>query len=479
MVQLTPDGKYFSSSAMRVLTAVAAASALPDGDNCTPMPVAGLPFRRALVAYDWAPSSMRATSLRRTAEPSALARSTMSPNSWVELICPGTTTVAVTGSDGSTILAAGTATTVVGTTRTVAIPAQSVDELTAVWTGATATETTTHDVVGGVYFTAAQLRAAQGVSSITPPAGLRLELRDYQKEGLAWLQFLREQNLSGILADDMGIGKTAQTLAHLLLEKEAGRLDRPALIVLPTSLIFNWKHEAARFAPDLSVLSLHGPERKSRFAEIPGQDAQKINAAYAFGGAALQIETVSNFLGIPIDHVVIMNFTGFADFINAIGGVKIDVPEKLCANISGGKKNGGTTIRLQEGSNTLDGNDALAYARTREDTVQDPKCQLPAGYDDLDRAAAQQRVLNGIKGRLTSPLRLPYNFIKGPIIGWTAPKAFVSDMGMVAMPQLALSSIFVLGNALRLRRFAVAARNHAFDGRGIDRAHSHPQGEAQ
>lgn len=74
---------------------------------------------------------------------------------------PGTTTVAVTGSDGSTILAAGTATTVVGTTRTVAIPAQSVDELTAVWTGATATETTTHDVVGGVYFTAAQLRAAQ------------------------------------------------------------------------------------------------------------------------------------------------------------------------------------------------------------------------------------------------------------------------------------------------------------------------------
>ena len=70
----------------------------------------------------------------------------------------------------------------------------------------------------------------------------------------------------------MGLGKTAQTLAHLLLEKEAGRLDEPALIVLPTSLIFNWKHEAARFAPGLSVLSLHGPERESRFAEIPGHD---------------------------------------------------------------------------------------------------------------------------------------------------------------------------------------------------------------
>jgi hypothetical protein len=121
---------------------------------------------------------------------------------------------------------------------------------------------------GDVLALAEQLTAAQGIGHIDPPAGLGLELRHYQTEGLAWLQFLREQNLAGILADDMGLGKTAQTLAHLLLEKESGRLDRPALIVLPTSLIFNWKNEAARFAPGLSILSLHGPERKSRFAEI-------------------------------------------------------------------------------------------------------------------------------------------------------------------------------------------------------------------
>jgi superfamily II DNA or RNA helicase len=125
---------------------------------------------------------------------------------------------------------------------------------------------------GDVLALAEKLQAAQGARPIDPPLGLKLELRPYQKEGLAWLQFLREQKLSGILADDMGLGKTAQTLAHLLLEKEAGRLDRPALIVLPTSLIFNWKSEAARFAPDLTVLSLHGPERKSRFAEITQHD---------------------------------------------------------------------------------------------------------------------------------------------------------------------------------------------------------------
>jgi superfamily II DNA or RNA helicase len=125
---------------------------------------------------------------------------------------------------------------------------------------------------GDVMALAERLREAQGVIDVEPPTGLGLELRPYQREGLSWLQFLRANKLSGILADDMGLGKTAQTLAHLLLEKESGRLDRPALIVLPTSLIFNWKNEAARFAPALSVLSLHGPERKQWFAEIATHD---------------------------------------------------------------------------------------------------------------------------------------------------------------------------------------------------------------
>ena len=123
-----------------------------------------------------------------------------------------------------------------------------------------------------VFALAERLQSAQGVAGVAPPAGLGLELRGYQVEGLSWLQFLREQGLAGILADDMGLGKTAQALAHLLVEKEAGRLDRPALIVLPTSLIFNWKNEAARCAPSLSILSLHGAERKAYFEAIPQHD---------------------------------------------------------------------------------------------------------------------------------------------------------------------------------------------------------------
>ena len=119
---------------------------------------------------------------------------------------------------------------------------------------------------------ARQLQHQDGVKSVKPPKGLGMELRPYQRDGLAWLQYLREQSLAGILADDMGLGKTAQALAHLLLEKEAGRLDRPALVVLPTSLIFNWKREAERFAPDLRVLSLHGKDRAERFPQISEYD---------------------------------------------------------------------------------------------------------------------------------------------------------------------------------------------------------------
>ena len=117
-----------------------------------------------------------------------------------------------------------------------------------------------------------KLKNLGGIKPIKPPKGLAIKLRPYQREGLAWLQYLREHELAGILADDMGLGKTAQALAHLLLEKEAGRLDRPALVVLPTSLIFNWRREAERFAPALKVLSLHGKDRAERFAEIPNSD---------------------------------------------------------------------------------------------------------------------------------------------------------------------------------------------------------------
>ncbi|MES3021992.1 MAG: DEAD/DEAH box helicase [Pseudomonadota bacterium] len=117
-----------------------------------------------------------------------------------------------------------------------------------------------------------KLRTFGGVQAVAAPAGLKASLRPYQSEGLAWMQFLREYGLAGILADDMGLGKTIQTLAHILAEKEAGRLTAPALVVAPTSLMGNWQAEAARFAPGLRVLLLHGPDRAERFGAIGAHD---------------------------------------------------------------------------------------------------------------------------------------------------------------------------------------------------------------
>jgi LCP family protein required for cell wall assembly len=183
---------------------------------------------------------------------------------------------------------------------------------------------------------------------------------------------------------------------------------------------------------------------RDAYAEIPGQVPTKINAAYAFGGAALQIKTIEQFLDLEIDHVAIVNFTGFEDLIDAVGGVEVELPHKLCADISGGSGGGqgGVTLHLKKGENTLDGEKALAYSRIRKpsECPGPGKSAYSLGYDDIDREKAQQAVINGIKGRLTDPLRAPYNFVRGPIIGWSAPKAFVSDMGFLTMPQLVLSA---------------------------------------
>jgi len=116
------------------------------------------------------------------------------------------------------------------------------------------------------------LAEIDSIPAATVPSGLHATLRDYQLDGLNWLQFLRQSNLGGILADDMGLGKTVQALTHILLEKEEGRLTQPALVVAPTSLMHNWKAEAARFTPDLSVLVLHGPNRAEHFDHIADYD---------------------------------------------------------------------------------------------------------------------------------------------------------------------------------------------------------------
>src|SRR5262249_33491166 len=187
---------------------------------------------------------------------------------------------------------------------------------------------------------------------------------------------------------------------------------------------------------------------RDSYAAIPNCGSQKINASLACntqstnGNPAETIKTVENFLGIDIHHIVIVDSDGFAQFIDTLGGVTINVPDTngkkngpvVCGAVDGGKKQGGVSLRLPPGEITLQGDKALAYARIRHNNCNPSE-------DDRDRAARQQEVLNGIKDRLTSITRFPYNFIKGPFIGWDAPKAFISDMGGFTLPQVAIAAI--------------------------------------
>ena len=117
-----------------------------------------------------------------------------------------------------------------------------------------------------------QLAGHSTLPQISAPASLQATLRPYQLHGLGWLQFLRSHSLGGVLADDMGLGKTLQTLAHVLMEKEAGRLDRPVLVIAPVSLMGNWRREAERFAPSLRTLVLHGKDRHGEATKIAFND---------------------------------------------------------------------------------------------------------------------------------------------------------------------------------------------------------------
>ncbi|WP_449406850.1 SNF2-related protein [Microbacterium betulae] len=129
--------------------------------------------------------------------------------------------------------------------------------------------------------TAEGLRDFERIEPTPLPAGLRAQLRTYQKAGFDWLAFLWRHRLGGILADDMGLGKTVQMLALILHTREAGE-RRPFLVVAPTSVTSTWEDEAARFAPELRVRRMTATRAK-RPASVAdaAADADVVVASYA------------------------------------------------------------------------------------------------------------------------------------------------------------------------------------------------------
>jgi LCP family protein required for cell wall assembly len=150
--------------------------------------------------------------------------------------------------------------------------------------------------------------------------------------------------------------------------------------------------------------------------EIPGHGLQKINAAHEFGGPAESVAVIKNWLGIPINHVVEVNFENFPALIEAMGGVTY-TGGCIVSNLDGGFSRGGFTLRLSGGTHHLDGKEALALARTRENLCAPEET-------DIQREEHQQALFTDMKNQLLSPS----SFLRLPWIAWHAPPAIISDM---------------------------------------------------
>ncbi|PJI10281.1 DNA helicase [Clostridium sp. CT7] len=131
------------------------------------------------------------------------------------------------------------------------------------------------------------------IKDIEVPNNFKGTLRDYQIKGFKWLKTLSEVGFGGILADEMGLGKTIQIIAFLLAEK-----DKKALIICPTSLIYNWKDELKKFAPDLKVLIIHGAERKKAIDSISENDV----ILTTYGTLRMDVESYND---IVFDYCII------------------------------------------------------------------------------------------------------------------------------------------------------------------------------
>ena len=158
--------------------------------------------------------------------------------------------------------------------------------------------------------------------------------------------------------------------------------------------------------------------------DIPGHGINKINAAYAFGGPALTIETLESFLGngLQVNHVVEIDFEEFPNFIDALGGVTVNNKTRICAPPFDNFWKG---INFPKGEIELDGRRALGYARVRKNPC------APA-EDDRTRAARQQEVLRAIGDQVKSP----GTFFRLPWVSWKAPRALRSDMKGPALAAL-------------------------------------------
>jgi LCP family protein required for cell wall assembly len=184
--------------------------------------------------------------------------------------------------------------------------------------------------------------------------------------------------------------------------------------------------EKDRGRADTIMLMRYGGGKAARLSiprdtlvDIPNHGPSKINAAYAIGGPSLMIDTLKQWLGIKINHVVEINFKGFPKFVDALGGVNMTFGKCIVSRFEG------RTVHFRRGEHHLNGQQALDVVRIRKNRC-DPS------QSDLTRAKRQQQFLEAVKGRLVNPLTFP----RWPFVAWRAPQAITSDMGGLDLMEL-------------------------------------------
>jgi LCP family protein required for cell wall assembly len=155
--------------------------------------------------------------------------------------------------------------------------------------------------------------------------------------------------------------------------------------------------------------------------EIPGHGLEKINAAHEYGGPAESVSVIRHWLDIPINHVVEVNFENFPQLIESMGGITYS-GGCIISNLDGGDADGGFTLRLSAGTHHIDGKQALALARTRENLCAPDET-------DIQREEHQQALFTDMKNQLLSAS----SFLRLPLIAWNAPPAIISDMSGVEL----------------------------------------------
>lgn len=156
---------------------------------------------------------------------------------------------------------------------------------------------------------------------------------------------------------------------------------------------------------------------RDTLVQIPGRGTQKINAAFLIGGPSLAVQTVEDYTGVEVDHVILASFDDFPQLIDAMGGLTYR-GGCVVSRINGGDANGGVTVRIPAGKPTeLNGEEALGLARTRKNACR-------PNESDLTRARRQQKIIGEMKDQLVTPAAL----LRLPLIAWEAPQAVRSDM---------------------------------------------------